>query len=186
MKEWQEVIQQEERRKTLGKQNTVAVENPSLEGSKSKAASIRTGSLSSSWGSKQSLKGKKKERLYETDISEDDDVEMGKHDSGEVVKDSKPPVSSPNAEEPSAVSAQENPLTSGSRSSLLSAGEKGKVSRSPKQEKALKSGSRTSFKALLGVKSPEEREKQKVEKQNKSTWSKREKIAYFEEKADSK
>merc|ERR1712037_751895 len=69
VKEWQEVIEQEDRRKTLGKQNTVAVENPSLEKTKSKATTNRTHSLGSSWGSKQSLqekKNKKKERLYET------------------------------------------------------------------------------------------------------------------------
>ena len=164
MKEWQEVIEQEDRRKTLGKQNTVAVENPSLEGTKSKATTNRTGSL----GSKEE---KKKERYYETDISEDDD-EKGKADPGE---DSGSLVSPSNA-----ASAQENTLTSGSRSSLLSA------SRSPKQGKAVKSGSRPSFKALLGVKSPEEKEKQKVDKQNKSTWSKRDKIIYFEDKADPK
>ena len=167
MKEWKEVIEQEDRRKTLGKQNTVAVENPSLEGTKSKATTIRTGSL----GSKQSLKEKKKDRLYETDISEDDD-EKGKADPGE---DSGSLVSPSNA-----ASAQENTLTSGSRSSLLSA------SRSPKQGKAVKSGSRPSLKAMLGVKSPEEKEKQKVDRQNKSTWSKRDKIIYFEDKADPK
>ena len=172
VKEWQEVIEQEDRRKTLGKQNTVAVENLSLEGTKSKATTNRTGSLGSSSGSKQSLKVKKKERYYETDISEDDDDEKGKHDPGE---DSGSQVSPPNA-----ASAQENTLTSGSRSSLLSA------SMSPKQGKAVKSGSRPSLKALLGVKSLEEKEKQKVDKQNKSTWSKRDKIIYFEDKADPK
>ena len=152
----------------------MAVENPSLEGAKSKAATNRTGSLGSSWGSKQSLKVKKKECHYENDISEDDDVEIEKYDPGE----------------PSAVGVQENTstkqATSGSKSSLLPAGEKEKVLRSPKQEKSVKSGSRTSFKALLGVKSPEEKEKLKLDRQNKSTWSKREKIAYFEEKADPK
>ena len=58
----------------------MAVENPSLEGTKSKAATNRTVSLGSSWGSKQSLKAKKKEYYYENDISEDDDVEKEKCD----------------------------------------------------------------------------------------------------------
>ena len=76
-------------------------------------------SLTSSWGSKETVKvKKKKERFYETDISEDDGAEMGKYDSEEIVKD-----------------------------------------------KSVKSRTRTSFKAMLGVKSPEEREKQKREKQ---------------------
>ena len=186
MKEWKEVIEQEDRRKTLGKQNTVAVENPSLEKTKSKATTNRTHSLGSSWGSKQSLqekKNKKKERLYETDISEDDDDEKGKYDLGGA--DIGSLVSSPIA-----ASAQDDMLTkqatSGSGSSLLPPGEKGKVLRSPKQGKAVKPGSRTSFKTLLGVKSPEEKEKQKVDRQNKSTWSRRDKIIYFEEKAETK
>ena len=101
VKELQEVIQKENRQKTLGKQNTVAVENPSLEVLKSKATTTRASSLSSSGGCKQSLKRKKgKERFYETDIISDEDIEIGNSDSGESVEDNEAPVVSEKVKEP--------------------------------------------------------------------------------------
>ena len=206
VKELQEVIQKENRQKTLGKQNTVAVENPSLEVLKSKATINRASSLGSSGGCKQSLKRKKgTERLYETDIISDEDVEIGNSDSGESVEDNEAQVVSEKVKEPYGAevpgksklrSAQANSVTSGSTNPLKSVGEEGTGSIGPKQLKG--SSIRKSLSWMKSTKTVEDLERERREKQklkdiefeerqkkrderlNKSI---KERVAYSEEKA---
>ena len=210
LQELQEFIQQTSSRKILEKQNTVAVENPSLKVLKSKSSITRASSLSSSGGYKQSLKRKKeKEPIYVTDIlSDDDDVEIGNQDSGKSVdEDDEAPVVPTKAKEPyasgvlgksqsSSVSTPAKTVTSGSTNPLKSAGEEGKGSISPKLSKG---GSiRKSLSWMKSTKTVEDLERERKEKQmlkdiefeerqkkrderlNKSI---KERVAYSEEKA---
>ena len=198
VEEWRTKLQEETKR--LEKQNTVASENPSLEGPKSKVTSIRTGSLNSYGDSKlRSTPNKRGESLYENNILEGDQIEDEKDDSGKNPKHGgTPAVPTENEEVPTmeenTSTKQATPVKCGSRSSLLPAGE---VSTSPKQLKAAKPGLRSSLKSLWGVKpmgsrmedepsqtpptTPISSEWRDAQRDKRKT--KRDKIAYFEGKA---